>query len=425
GEGQIMIRIETAYSNKFLTHYDVAIGSRNELIYGYLREEMVSVIPNIFLFTFGLLLMLIYLVSVLMHSPMPEALSLGSVAVVFTIYTNCPLFTNQYIFQNPVTQYYLNYFALYLLPLLAVLYFENIVPDLDMKWVFYVFAVLDVVLTVVHFSGIASYTRTIKIFVGSLGAFTVVSVIMIARKFRKITTLRRISIILLLFFMLTNVIFFSFVSTLGQQSYLSKIGLLMYIAIAVVDGIQNLMKAFFKEREDELLHEIAYTDNLTKLGNRYALERDAHKMALDSISIVSLDLNYLKYTNDTFGHAGGDVLLRCAADCISSVFDKVYRVGGDEFIALIGKADKAELEAKTAALQKKADEYNRKRTHFEAFSENEDFILSIAAGYASYQRDDSSYEQIMNRADEEMYHAKKQMHANSSIRKLNVRVQNA
>ena len=425
GDGQIMIRIETAYENKFLTHYDVAIGSRNELIYGYLCEEMVAFIPNIFLFTFGIMLMLIYLVSVLMHSPMPEALSLGSVAVVFTIYTNCPLFTNQYIFQNPVTQYYLNYFTLYLLPLLAVLYFENIVPKLDMKWVFYIFSVLDVILTVIHFSGIASYTRTIKIFVGSLGVFTVVSVIMIVRKFRKITPLRRISLILLLFFMLINVIFFSFVSTLGQQSYLSKIGLLMYITIAIVDGIQNLMKAFFKEREDELLHEIAYTDNLTKLGNRYALERDAQKMALESISIVSLDLNYLKYTNDTFGHAGGDVLLRCAADCISSVFDKVYRVGGDEFIALIAKSDKAELEAKTAALQKKADEYNRKRTHFEAFSENEDFILSIAAGYASYQREDSSYEQIMNRADEAMYHAKKQMHANSSIRKLNVRVQNA
>ncbi len=418
GEGQILIRIETFYANKFLTHYDVAIGSRNELIYGYLREELVAFIPNIFLFAFGILLLLIYLVSVLMHSPMPEALSLGAVAIVFTIYTNCPLFTNQYIFQNPITQYYLNYFALYLLPLLAVLYFEDIVPELNMKWLFYVFAVIDLVLTVIHFSGMASYTRTIKIFVGSLGAFAIVSVVMIARKFKKITTLRRISIILLLFFMLINVIFFSFVSTLGQQSYLSKIGLLMYIAIAIVDGMQNLMTAFFRERENELLHEIAYSDNLTKLGNRYALERDAKKLSLNTISIVSLDLNYLKYTNDTFGHAGGDVLLRCAADCISSVFDKVYRVGGDEFIALIDKTDESLLEAKAEALQAKVDEFNRERTHFEDFAENDDFVLSIAAGHASYQLDDSSYEQIMNRADEKMYFAKKKMHADRSAHRI-------
>jgi hypothetical protein len=168
GEGQIMIRIETPYLNKFLTTYDVALGSRNELIYGYLREELISSLPNLALIIFGLLLVIIYFFSVLMHSPIPEALSLGSVAVVFTIYTNCPLFTNQYIFQNPVTQYYLNYFALYLLPLLAIIYFEDIVPELNMKWLFYAFAVLDVILSVIHFTGIASYTRTIKIFVVSL-----------------------------------------------------------------------------------------------------------------------------------------------------------------------------------------------------------------------------------------------------------------
>ncbi len=424
GEGQILIRIETAYANKFLKSYDVALGSRNELIYGYLREELISFIPNVVLIIFGLLLIIIYLFSVLMHSPIPEALSLGSIAVVFTIYNNCPLFTNQYIFQNPVTQYYLNYFALYLLPLLAIIYFEDIVPELNMKWVFYAFAVLDMILSVMHFTGIASYTRTIKIFVVSLGLFALISVFMIARKFRKMTFLNRTAIVVLLLFILINVFFFVFVSTLGQQSYFTKIGLLMYNAIAIVDGMQKLMNGFFRERENELLHEIAYSDNLTKLGNRYALERDAQKMPLNSISIVSLDLNYLKYTNDTFGHAGGDVLLRCASECISSVFDKVYRVGGDEFIALISKANEADLEAKIAALYKKADEYNRKRTYFEEFAENEDFILSIAAGYASYQQDDSSYEQIMVRADEKMYIAKKKMHAKSSIRKLNVRVQN-
>ena len=47
------------------------------------------------------------------------------------------------------------------------------------------------------------------------------------------------------------------------------------------------------------------------------------------------DLNLLKTTNDTYGHAGGDVLLQSAAKCMTAVYDKVYRVGGDEFIALL------------------------------------------------------------------------------------------
>ena len=60
GEGQILIRIETAYANKFLKSYDVALGSRNELIYGYLREELISFIPNVALIIFGLLLIIIF-----------------------------------------------------------------------------------------------------------------------------------------------------------------------------------------------------------------------------------------------------------------------------------------------------------------------------------------------------------------------------
>ena len=46
GSSHIMMRIETAYKNKFLKDYDVAIGSKNELIYGYLRSEVAAIVPN-------------------------------------------------------------------------------------------------------------------------------------------------------------------------------------------------------------------------------------------------------------------------------------------------------------------------------------------------------------------------------------------
>ena len=413
GSGRILIRIETAYENKFLMQYDIAIGSKNELIYGYLRSEAASVIPNILLIIFGLILFIIYIVSLGMHRPVPEALSLSMLTIIFTIYANCPLFANQYIFQNALTQYYMNYFTLYLSPLLAILYFEDIVPELNMKWLFYGLCTLSAVLTVLHFTGIATYTRTIKLYIAALGLFALISFVMIAAKFRTMTFLNKIALITMLFFILLNTLFFIFISTLGNQSFLTKIGLLLYIFIAIVNGLKKLMEGFFKEREDELLHEIAYTDNLTQLGNRYALERDVQKMSLESVSIVSLDLNYLKYTNDTFGHSGGDILLKAAAACISSVYDKVYRVGGDEFIALVEQTDHTILDSYADNLHKKIMQFNQQRTYFEAFAEHEDFVLSIAAGYASHQANDSSYEQIMNRADEKMYSIKKRIHAES------------
>ncbi|WP_044974625.1 GGDEF domain-containing protein [Ruminococcus sp. HUN007] len=410
GTGEIEIRIETVYRNKFLTEYDVAIGAKNELIFGYLKKEVLSVTLNIILLTFGLLLIVIYIVSAFKRTPIPEVLSLGALTVAFTVYANCPLYANQFIFQNAVVQYYLNYFSLYLLPLFTILYFEDIVPGMKMKPLFYAFVMLAAVMLLLHFTGISSFTRTIKVFIGALGVFALTAAVMISRKFSGMSALNKISLLTLLVFIILNVVFFIFVSTLGNQSVLTKIGLIFHIAIAVVDSIQKLVTGYFRERENELLHKIAYTDNLTELGNRYALERDTGKFPLDSISIVSLDLNYLKYTNDTFGHAGGDVLLKCAAECIASVYDKVYRVGGDEFIALVPETDRALLEALQQKLQDKISKYNTERTGFGDFADRDDFVLSIAAGYSSYHNEDSSYEQIMNRADEKMYQSKKEMH---------------
>ena len=57
-----------------------------------------------------------------------------------------------------MVQYYANYFSLFLLPLLVILYFEDIVPKLRMRWMFYGFLLLEAALSVGHFTGIASYT---------------------------------------------------------------------------------------------------------------------------------------------------------------------------------------------------------------------------------------------------------------------------
>ena len=67
--------------------------------------------------------------------------------------------------------------------------------------------------------------------------------------------------------------------------------------------------------------------------------------------------------------SGGDVLLQSAAKCMLSVFDKVYRVGGDEFIALLEKKQAAELRAMNEALSEKAQEMNRGRSDYGEFAD--------------------------------------------------------
>lgn len=92
----------------------------------------------------------------------------------------------------------------------------------------------------------------------------------------------------------------------------------------------------------QVLDDQAHTDNLTRLGNRRALEREFHNLgasrAEEHCSMLLLDLDGFKQVNDTFGHAVGDELLQqVAARMMDSMRgpDRLFRLGGDEFAVLL------------------------------------------------------------------------------------------
>lgn len=87
------------------------------------------------------------------------------------------------------------------------------------------------------------------------------------------------------------------------------------------------------------------TDTLTSLGNRKRFERAAqravqmHTLNRQPVSMVLIDLDYLKQINDTYGHPAGDATLQALADALSRVFlgdsDVLCRIGGDEFVVIL------------------------------------------------------------------------------------------
>lgn len=92
------------------------------------------------------------------------------------------------------------------------------------------------------------------------------------------------------------------------------------------------------------LEHAALTDTLTGAGNRRALELAARAAlatatrAGDCLSVVAIDLDGLKQINDTAGHAAGDRALAALAGAMRSAMrrsDQLFRVGGDEFVALL------------------------------------------------------------------------------------------
>jgi diguanylate cyclase (GGDEF)-like protein len=180
--------------------------------------------------------------------------------------------------------------------------------------------------------------------------------------------------------------------------------------------IQQLSCAFENmlvslREHQKMQHLLAYRDPLTGLRNMtsyksWTSDFDS-KIKEESISfgVIVLDLNYLKETNDTYGHNVGNHLIVAASRVISDTFKRspVFRIGGDEFVVILQNRD-----------FKNCDELIRKLYE----DCNEEILLageqripvSIAIGSAVYDPQmDNGFMDVFNRADDAMYKHKREI----------------
>ena len=167
------------------------------------------------------------------------------------------------------------------------------------------------------------------------------------------------------------------------------------------------MASSLHEREKELRF-TANRDSLTGLRNttsykRLVAEFDkeiANKTA--NFGIAVFDLNQLKKTNDTYGHDVGDKLITTAAKVISDVFKRspVFRIGGDEFLAILRHRDLEDCEKLFAQFDLECA-----KTFIEEMGE---IPISIARGFARFEPEqDLRFNDVFKRADNAMYENKR------------------
>lgn len=165
------------------------------------------------------------------------------------------------------------------------------------------------------------------------------------------------------------------------------------------------------ENEVTTLSDISYKDQLTGLENRrsYELKIESIKNSNveSNITFFALDINGLKATNDTYGHAVGDELIKESGNLIQSVFSSignVYRIGGDEFaVLIIGQVNVEELEKTFVnAVRSYRGKYKHK--------------ISISYGWQNgIVPKEDSLDDLIDKADKEMYKYKNQYYAQTKI----------
>lgn len=158
------------------------------------------------------------------------------------------------------------------------------------------------------------------------------------------------------------------------------------------------------------LNDLAYADALTSLHNKGAFDIFINNVQTEmnelgsalEFAVCMFDCNNLKTVNDENGHDKGDIYLKETAEVICEVFEHspVFRIGGDEFAALLLDKDYARRDQLLEAFDAKCAE---RQAEYEKDWERVD----VARGLAVYDpQEDRSVNDVVRRADRLMYENK-------------------
>jgi len=167
-------------------------------------------------------------------------------------------------------------------------------------------------------------------------------------------------------------------------------------------GAVVIFKDITTRREEmKNIEDLSYRDALTGLYNRRYLN-EAVKNINGSLSlpltVMVVDVNGLKLTNDAFGHSQGDQLLKEVAKIIRDVTrqeDVTCRTGGDEFILLLPNCDRAQAKALKDRIVSLAS-----KTKVDSLS------VSLAIGYSVMRKAEEAFDDVFAEADNNMYRNK-------------------
>ena len=165
------------------------------------------------------------------------------------------------------------------------------------------------------------------------------------------------------------------------------------------------------EKANRVLKDLACQDGLTRLFNHRYFQDLIHSEILrakrsgEVFSLLFLDLDHFKHYNDTHGHLEGDRLLRKIGQILRKSVrgsDVVARYGGEEFVILLPATPKKNAAVLGEKLRRYIESFP-----FPGREEQPLNKVTVSVGIATYPEDGAERPELVQRADEAMYRAKK------------------
>lgn len=419
----VSITFKDVYSHNTIRIGSITFGNERDVLYSLVVGKLPAYIACVLMFCIGCFGLVFYL---FFHKRLPDSsenmLWLAFFAIAFSAWSGfeCQLMTILFPYHLAFTWY--TFVALKLVLIPTVMFISHTYQEKRSRLCkALVFAsILDITITpVLQFTGIADFRETLFVtcilfaltilWIFSLSLSTLHQLFKSSAVLKQPRTLKQLHIVFLLVLAVTLsldfVSYFCFPS--GDSGRFSRVTLLAYIIMLAFVTVRNLLDLARTKEKVQDLKEMAVTDPLTKLKNRASFEKDLAaipRSELDSYGIAMFDLNNLKYFNDVHGHGTGDYYIIICSEILQDIFysyGNVYRVGGDEFCAIMKSVSpkkyaqlSAMISSRLAALHQSIYNYR----------------MEVSDGYAVFDIQlDKSLLHTMERADKIMYQKKQAM----------------
>lgn len=186
-------------------------------------------------------------------------------------------------------------------------------------------------------------------------------------------------------------------------------------SMAALEKERQLLEERVEERTEELqaawevAEKRAQTDSLTELNNRRAFFGSGSmifgqaKRYERPMSVIMLDIDLFKTVNDTYGHATGDAVLIAIAEIITMTArsaDICGRLGGEEFAVCLPETSLTNTLEMAERLRKSISEHTLS-------ADKGEFCVTASLGVAELMESDDKIDDIIRRADDALYEAKR------------------
>lgn len=394
-------------------------GSEYKIVQAIWKTEGSRFLLAVLILFIGIMLFM-YASFVLLHKHMDDALlhfSIFSILLACWSITESPICSLLGIW--PVGTMVIDHYALMLMPMPFMLFLRLIFSSEDHPgWKIYGYANMGIITlrTLLQVTTLFDLKQTLWMTQFSIVAFLILASVIILGELRitKITRQIKINLFFIFFIFAATVLELALFRVFQKSSIFGMLGFVFYVSAMSVEMVKKTRKIVERAHEAELYQKLAYTDELTGVYNRTAFQHDLdNQITVDKETgsrtvkkntVFIFDLNDLKRCNDTYGHESGDRYIKMVADALLRVFGidaRCYRIGGDEFCAIMPNTNQNEIDHKIISLNRTVQELDRKG-----------FVVpvSVAVGYAVYQSEcDETLKDTLRRADVLMYKNKQML----------------